>query len=208
MDEHAYFRAIEERFIELRGAPLLLSPADFQVAKRWWSDQVPLDVVRAALDDVFARRAERSPGRPVQSLRYCAAAVDAAWKRASELQRTDRRQEAEPIQVDARLAQLAAAIPAELPGAAELRSQALALDGAAEAVEAGLADLDGRMLAAAELVLTNEAREALEARLESNLGQLGNRLPRAEIEAARRSLFEQALRRELGLPVLSLFAGG
>ncbi len=208
MDDHAYFRAIEEHFIQLRGAPLLLSPTDFQVAKRWWRDEVPLDVVTAALDEVFARRAERGSEKPIQSLRYCASAVEGAWKQASQAQQTARRQETEPIEIDSRLEGLAAAIPEDLPGAGGLRARVSQLDGSAEEVEAALALLDASMVIAAEGSLSVTARSALDARLEANLRALAERMPRAEVDAARRRLFEQALRRELGLPVLSLFAEG
>ena len=82
MNDHAYFRAIEDHFIRLRGAPLLLSPADWQIAREWHREGIPLDLVLGALDEVFERRAERGSERPIQSLRYCSSAVAAAWKRS------------------------------------------------------------------------------------------------------------------------------
>ena len=208
MDEHAYFRAIEEHFIDLRGAPLLLSPADYQTARRWWRDEIPLDVVRSALDEVFARRAERAAERPVQSLRYCASAVEAAWRRASEMQRSDVRRAAAPIEVAGRLEALAGAVPEAHPGAAALRRRILALEGAPESVESELATLDEQMLADAEESLDPDEREALEQRLGRSLAALAERLPSDEVERARRRLFERALRHERHLPVLSLFADG
>lgn len=80
---HAYFHAIERVFIALRGAPLLLAPADWQIARRWHHDGVPLSLVLDTLAAVFAKRRERQAagalsGRIV-TLRYCAPAVDAAW---------------------------------------------------------------------------------------------------------------------------------
>src|SRR5437763_16109793 len=77
--DHAYFQAIEEIFVELRGAPLLLSPADWQVARRWQREGIPLDLVRSTLEEVFAKRKERGAKGKISSLRYCAPAVEAAW---------------------------------------------------------------------------------------------------------------------------------
>lgn len=207
MDEHAYFRSIEDRFIQLRGAPLLLSAADYQLAKRWWAEGIPLAVIHGALEEVFARRAERGADSPVQSLRYCASAVTAAWRRAARLEQADRREVVEPIDVAARLEALAAAIPDGVAGAARLRSDTLALAGGAEEVEAALADLDRRLLEAADGALGEEARLAVASRVDRSLELLGERLSGAELEAARRRVREQVLRRELGLPVLSLFTG-
>ena len=206
MDERDYFRAVEEQFVELRGAPLLLSPADYQVARRWWSDGVPLDVVRAALEETFVRRAERGDERQIQSLRYCAHAVDAAWKRAREQRRADRREVVAPIDVGPRLEALASALPATLEGVEEWRSEVRALTGSARAVEERLAELDGRLVAAAAAALPAAARRALDERVERGLGALDRGLGASELEGARVRLFEQALRRELGLPVLTLFA--
>lgn len=207
MDEHHYFRSIEERFIRLRGAPLLLSPADYQVAKRWWAEGIPLELVHGALDRLFVRRAERGADSPVQSLRYCASAVEAAWKQAGRLGQADRRQEVEPVEVGPRLEALAAAIPDSLPAVDQLRSEILALTGSAEEVEEALAELDTRLLAVAAASLDREERTALEDRVERNLEPLGERMEAAELAAAGERLFDQVLRRELGLPVLSLFAG-
>src|SRR5262249_60194670 len=82
---HAYFQAIEEIFVELRGAPLLLSPADWQVARRWHREGVPLDLVRGSLEEVFAKRKERGAKGKISSLRCCAPAVAAAWAGLREL---------------------------------------------------------------------------------------------------------------------------
>lgn len=202
MDEHLYFRAIEGHFIRLRGAPLLLSPEDYQVAKRWWSEGIPLEVIHGALETVFGRRAERRAKGPIQSLRYCAPAVEAAWKRAGELLQADRREAVAPLEIGPRLERLAARIP---DSEAELRSEILGLSGGAEEVEQALAALDSRLLDSAAGSLDREARAALERWVERCLAQLGERMVESELEAARGRLFEQALRRELELPVLSLF---
>src|SRR5436305_902597 len=111
---HAYFQAIEEIFVALRGAPLLLSPADWQVARRWHGEGVPLDVVRSTLEEVFAKRKERGAKGRLSSLRYCAPAVEAAWADLRELSAPARRAEAAALP----------AAPAARPGRAAARAQA------------------------------------------------------------------------------------
>ena len=61
-----YFRAIEEAFIRLRGAPLLLSPADWQTAKSWHEERIPLELVGRVMEEVFERLRERDPERKGQ----------------------------------------------------------------------------------------------------------------------------------------------
>src|SRR3954447_12505200 len=125
--DHAYFQAVEEIFVELRGAPLLLSPADYQVARRWHREAVPLDLVRRTLEEVFAKRKERGAKGKISSLRYCAPAVEAAWGELKELTAPGQRAAAPAFDVAPRLAALAAALPPSLPGREALTSRFNAL---------------------------------------------------------------------------------
>ncbi len=204
--DHAYFQAIEEIFVELRGAPLLLSPADWQVARRWHREGVPLALVRQTLEEVFARRRERKAKGKISSLRYCAPAVEAAWADLRELTAPGHRVEAPAFEVAPRLAALAAALPPALPGRDALAARLGALTGDPQEVEARLSDLDREMLDRAGEDLDGEMRSEIDATAEKTLASLGGRLPAAELESSRERLARQTLRRRLGLPVLSLFS--
>lgn len=206
-DDHAYFRAIEDAFIRLRGSPLLLAPADWRVAQRWRREGVPLALIETTLAEVFAGRAARGARGKVSSLRYCAPAVDAAWEEVRELQAPGEREAAAPsLDVEARLEALAAALPSSLPGRDELAAAIRALSGAPEAVEEALARLDEETLDAAERRLRTAGRAELERQAEASLAAVAGRLPAGEIEAARGRLLRRLLRKRIGLPVLSLFA--
>lgn len=205
-EDHAYFRAVEDVFIGLRGAPLLLSPADWQVAQRWHRMGVPLALIETTLTEVFTKRGERGARGRIQSLRYCAPAVEAAWEEIQELQAPGEREaEAPALDVPARLAALAAALPPKLPGRDELAAAIGALDGPPERVEQALTRLDERTLDAAERRLRAPGREELERQAEASLAGVAGRLPAAEVEAARARLVRRLLRKRLELPVLSLF---
>lgn len=207
--DHAYFEAVEEIFVELRGAPLLLSPADYQVARRWHREGVPLDLVRRTLEEVFAKRRERGAKGKISSLRYCAPAVEAAWAELKELAAPGQRVPAPVFEVARRLVVLAAALPPAFAGRAALAARLAALTGEAidpQQVEERLADLDREMLDTVARDLPGEGRAEIDAAVEKTLTLLRGRLPAAEIETSRERLFRQTLRRRLGLPVLSLFS--
>ncbi|HEX2164176.1 MAG TPA: hypothetical protein VHM02_09525, partial [Thermoanaerobaculia bacterium] len=85
LTDHQYFRALEDFLIELRGAPLLVSPADYRVAQRWHRRGIPLDHVRQVMREVWAKLRERGAAEPMNSLRYAARAVEAAWRQVEEL---------------------------------------------------------------------------------------------------------------------------
>lgn len=204
--DHAYFRAVEEIFIALRGAPLLLAPADWKVAQRWHREGVPLEVVRHSLEGVFAKRKERGTKGTVSSLRYCAPAVEKAWAELREVAAGGERSVAEPFLTAPRLAALAAALPADWTPREDFAARIGALAGGPQAVEEELSRLDGEMLAAAHAGLPEERRAELAAAVEATLARLRARLPAAEVGEARQRLAWQTLRRWLGLPVLSLFS--
>jgi uncharacterized protein (DUF2267 family) len=204
--DHAYFQAVEEIFVELRGAPLLLSPADYRVARHWHRDGVPLDLLRRTLEEVFAKRRERGAKGKVNSLRYCAPAVEAAWSDLKELTAPGQRAAAPAFEVAPRLAALAAALPAGLAGRDIWADRVAGLAGDPKDVEERLASLDREMLDRVAASLDPKGREEIDAAVEKTLALLRGRLPAGEIEASRERLFRQTLRRRLGLPVLSLFS--
>jgi len=204
--DHAYFEAVEAIFVELRGSPLLLSPADWQVARRWHQEGVPLDLVRRTLAEVFARRKERRAKGKISSLRYCAPAVEAAWEEVRELTAPGRRADAVELEVAPHLAALAASLPADLPDRETLAARIAALEGDPQWVEDRLSALDREMLAAAAAGLDVEAHTEIGAAVEKTLAAFGRRLPADELELSRERLARQVLRRRLALPVLSLFS--
>ena len=207
LSDHQYFRALEDFLIDLRGAPLLMSPADYRIAQRWHRRGIPLDHVRHVMADVFGKLRERGGKEPMNSLRYCAKAVEASWKQVEEL-RAPGEVEAgdEGIDVAARLAALAAALPAGLPGRAGYAARIVAISGDVEHVEAALSALDRELLAGLDGALDDAGRAALEARDEETVGSLFGRLFAGDVDRARDRLRRQLLRRDFGLPVLSLFS--
>lgn len=205
-DAHAYFRAIEETFVRLRGAPLLLSPADWRVAEGWHREGIPLELVRCVLEEVFARRRERGARGRIQSLRYCVGAVERAWEEVRELSGPGRKAAAVPLAVEPRLEALAAALPADLPERSLWAGRITGLGGDSAGVEEALAALDGELLGRLEASLEESRRREVDARVEASLGALASRLTREEVNLAKERLRRQVLRQRLGLPVLSLFS--
>lgn len=209
-DPVAYFRAIEDTFVRLRGAPLLLSPADFQVASQWHRDGVPLGLVVATLEEVFAKRRERGARGRINSLRYCAPAVEAAWEEVRELQGPAHGEAPPEVPVAERLAALAAALPEGLPERSRWASRveeaaAAAPQGGPEGVEEALRAADEELIASVEAALGPGERELLDAEVAAIVDGLRDRFADAELVALRGQLFRQRLRRHRGLPVLTLF---
>ncbi len=202
---YAYFRAIEETFIRLRGAPLLLSPADYRVARRWFEVGVPLDLVCRTLEELFARRAERGEPRSIQSLKYCRRLVEQAWREQRALAGAGVRRAVREVPVAARLQALARALPATLSGRQGIAERIRALGGPLEEVERQLSDLDRELLDQALDGLDENSRAEMMRQAEGTLAGLKERLPEERRAQIRDRLIGRSLRRKLGLPVLSLF---
>jgi hypothetical protein len=172
---------------------------------------VPLDLIRSALEEVFAKRKERGAKGRISSLRYCAPAVEAAWDHLRELSLPAEREAAPAagLDVPGRLGRLAAALPEKLAERAvwgERITALAALAAGSEAVEEGLAALDRELLDAATAGLAGKTGREVEATVERTLAALAGRLPDDELTRSRDHLRRQILRKRLGLPVLSLFS--
>lgn len=210
LDVQQYFQAIEERFLELRGAPLLLSPSDWRVVQRWNRAGIPLDLVLRTLDELFARRRECEVDSRVPGLRYCKTAVEAAWRQVRDLQAPAERGDArsETLDVPARLERLASSLPGDLPGGAEVAEaiRAAAKAGSSHGVEKRLAQIEDDWLSRVMADESAPQLEALDRDVEARLVTLAATLPRDELDTHRVRLRRQKIRALYGLPSLSIFA--
>ncbi len=206
---HPYFLAIEDVFLDLRGSPLQLSPKDWQVAKKWYEEGIPFELVERTVRELFARREakdDQEKDKKVWGLGYCQREVLAAWRRQQELQAPAAGGGEEELDLTARLANLAASLPEHLSERDAMAEKIRSLQGDAETVEGRLAELDREFFRSATLGLAAAEVEVVERELAASRAALAGRLPAEELERAGDRLREEILRRRLGLPVLSLFA--
>lgn len=204
--DQLYFQALEELLGRLRGAALLLAPADWQVASEWRRRGIPLELVARTMEDLYARRRQRDAKRRINSLRYFAPAVEAAWDELRSLTGPGHRVAPAPFDAAGRLRALADALPAGVPGRERWSARIANLTGDSATIEERLAELDAKLLAECEAVLSAADRAAVDTARDAVLSRLAGRLPAEEIEVASERLRRQHLRRHLGLPVLSLFS--
>ena len=204
--EQHYFRTIEDAFIRLRGAPFLLSPADWRLARGWYEEGVPVEVVCGALQEVFERRAERSEAGKVQSLRYCAAAVEEAWRTRRELGSGGETVENYQMDVAGRLERLAARLPAAQARRDAWVERIRAAGEHAQAAEEALVALDRELVDEHLATLNAAARAELEAAVATSVERLGPLLAADLAATDRARLLRENARRRAGLPLLSLFS--
>ena len=207
----AYFDALEDAVIGLRGAPLQLSPDDWQITEAWHAEGIPIDVVRESIQEVIDRRRAKELEIP-RRLAFYRQPVERAWKRVGGLTVTAKRRSAPTFDIEARLARLAQVVlvaaerhPTLAPLAVELQDLASS-ESDVEAVEKRLAELDERWLERAAVSLDGSIRQQLEAQLRDALATYEDRFPEPASPEVELRLRSEALRRLLGLPVLSLFA--
>ncbi len=206
---HPYFMAIEDVFLDLRGSPLELAPKDWLIAREWYEEGIPLELVVRTVREVFTRRKakkDQEKHKKVWTLGYCKRAVKAAWLRQQELQAPAAGGEEEELDLEVRLSNLAAALPAGLAGRTRWSDRIRALEGDAETIELRLTELDREVVRAATDALEPSEVDAVERELADSRRALAGRLPADELERAGERLREEVLRRLIALPVLSLFA--
>lgn len=201
-----YFTQIEALFIGLRGAPLLLSPADYRVARDWHRQGIPLDVVQAAIQDVFAARQDREARDKVRGLRYCRRAVESRWRQVADMRAPDVRAKEVPVDVPQRLGRLAASLPESLPDADRWRREITSLDGELEEAEAALSKIESRLLQHCLETLEPAARQCQLDEVEAVLARVATRIEPPATAAVRQRILHDRVRRQFSLPQLSLFA--
>jgi hypothetical protein len=231
-EEAVYFRRIEERFSQLRGAPILVSPRDWALIAEWWSRSVPLGLVLDALEEVFAARVRRgAAGGPIHSLRYARHEVERRFALHREISspRRDRPAETERLRMAIRrhLLRLTRALReasaatrgkghAELAGlllavAGEvriLRREADREDWDPPAAEQALERMDAEILDAIRSSLAGGDLRRLEREARSLLEPQRGRMTEAAYRESLRALEARILRREFSLPRLALLGEG
>ncbi len=211
-----YFTAIEDEFTRLRGTPFLLAATDFEISRAWQQAGVPLDVVIESLRTVLESRADDDgPDRVVRSSRSRARGLKIAdaevWRRWKVLGgRRYQRGQGEPsaeLATFANLNSLANEVRLSFLGlegdriAAEVEN----LEGSIGEIETALTGLRSELVAAARKELGaawvgNQARRA-----ERELSGLRSRLHQEQWRLMCEQWVDEAARRVLKLPTLSLF---
>ena len=216
-----WFRAIEDHFVRLRGAPLLLSPGDWHQASEWQRRGIPLDLVLQAISDVFAAAVARGRKTPIQSLRYCRHAVEEAFaqREAGGVGRPGALPAPAPDPVgivrDLAIRIGALHLPTKLAVERDLLSSLL--HGVGEKLEAGaldragaeaaLAELDRRLIELLQAALPAAEAEVLRSRCDRRLAEFGGRLSAVEADQTRHRMLAAELRRVWEMPRLSVMGG-
>lgn len=202
----SYFEVIEQAFIRLRGAPFLLTSADWELTRQWHQKGIPLAVVEQALADVFERRLAKGKDNKLWGLRQCKRAVEAAWRARLDLEAPEKSGDESSFDVVGRLARLAQALPPNLADGEALKLRLVALSGDPEVVEKKLEKLDEELLVLVEQSMTTVEMRGLEDDLRSALVALAVRMSAEDLARAEQQLRQRLLRQRRSLPVLSLFA--
>jgi hypothetical protein len=222
--EKTYFTAIEEQFSRMRGAPLVLSPADWHLAASWLERHIPLPVVSRAIREVLETAAARGRRKPVFSLSYCRHEVEAEFSRYLEAMAGSSSQggggETRPplwqrlIQKADRLSRAAADWPE--PARAPAGLAITALQAAAHDLQAGGTDptvLEERLAAherelidRLEACLSATEKDALYTRCQERLAPYRQRMSEEVCQRTLRHALDMALRRHFKLPRLSLLS--
>lgn len=205
-----YFRAVERTFLGLRGAGLVLSPADWDLVRRWEERGIPLEVVLSGIRATFSGKVRVSSRMPLGA---CSRAVEAALD-ARRVRRAGAAVPGETVpEAETGLERLGGRLRRWSPDRARLANPDMAVDlvdaardaavrierlgkspdasaSAGDTVQAIENDLVNRLQAA----LPDAAREKIETEVRNKLAPYRMRMP----ESTWRKTFDEAVRRRVG----------
>jgi len=200
MREQQYARAIEQLWSELLERPVILSPRDWDRIRGWYGREVPLEVVREAIDELSQPRPRGRQRRPPRDLGAIERAVDESWGAVQQGRVVDQpppEAQAEPAQPGG--ADLWRARAARERGETGLKTL---LVEAAERLEAGepVADVDRDIDGRIGSVAPRELIAQVQAEVERELTPVAGRMNPATLERTRERAVCERVRRQLGLP--------
>jgi len=76
----SYARAVERRWSELCGRPVILSPRDWALIEDWHQRGIPLQIIDESIAAAAERRQRSSAAGAPRGLAYVAPAVEEAWQ--------------------------------------------------------------------------------------------------------------------------------
>lgn len=207
MSEVEYFRALEAELSRLRGAPVILPPADYHQARAWREMGIPLDVVTTAMGEVYARRRESGELGRVSSLRYFASEVARAWAAIREVTAVGDRTEAPALDVSVLLVQIGCDVDRLLPSegrGAHVRSLAALVD--PEEIERRLIAIDREVVDVLWARMALGDRDEIRQRVDGGIARVSTRGVSADaLGRVRESLRRENVRQRYGFAPLSLF---
>lgn len=205
-DALGYFGDVEAHFIERRGSPLFITPAEWFLVSKWEEQGIPLDVVKEGIDRVFER--PRAAAKP-RKLGYCRQTVEAAFRRYREVTLGGgayRGPVEDRFDAASHLAHLASKLGALSAPELAARVEALADSGETPVrIEDALAAIDEELVKNAEEALDETDRAALLSDARASLASYRDRMPEKVYQSALSSAYRRRLRDQAKLPRLSLY---
>jgi len=204
-NDEDYFGNIETYFVERRGSPLFITPAEWFLVAKWEQRGIPLHVVKEGIDLVFER--PQAAAKP-RKLGYCRQTVEAAFRRFREVSLGGgeaRGPVEDHFDAAVHLSRLASELNEVVPELAA-RVAALAESGQSlRAIEDALTEMDNELVESAERELGETERNKLLADAGASLAGYRDRMPDKVYQSALKSAYRRRLRDEVELPRLSLY---
>lgn len=210
-----YFTEVEEHFQRARGTGLfLMSPLDWALVENWKNAGIPLEAVLRGIESAFEKwRARKQKGRMVNSIAYCAQAVQEEAEALAKGAPT-KVEVKPPFEVDEMrkyLLENASKLRGrqgfeEIAGVLEsLAAEAEAHFADLEQLEQRLSALEDKMSAIARAGLSEEDLFQARRELDSALRPYRSKMSTEQLAMVERQYLDRRIQEKAGLPRLSLF---
>jgi len=229
-----YFSEVEQRYLQRRGSPLLMSTLDWALIETWKDAGIPLAAVLRGIDDAFDswdKKSQRGKVKRINSLTYCTQTVMTAAQQMAEAaigintdtdpEKAKKESGLEADRVHGYLLQNMNAIESVLgkskfaPSVTNLLHDTIAslreLAGEKTAalpledLERHLTVLEDKMMAALQAATSDAELIEVRTQADREMAPHKRRMNSAQIEQLQRQYVVRKLLEKAGLPRLSLF---
>jgi hypothetical protein len=210
---HKYLREVEDKFIEKRGTPFILSSEDVQIILFWFKRDIPLKVIKKGIEDVFEKLQEKDKEKKVNSIKYCAQRIEELYK--EEKMKASRSWHSEGMQID---------IPSSLDKNIKILKEFFKdkdefkgkeknfikkienlkkLDNLDE-IEDNLKKIEEKIIESYYNKIEKEEKEKLKKRVEENLSEEVKALPSIAKNSLIKMVIFENIKKEKNIPTISL----
>lgn len=208
-----YLKEVEDFFIQKRGTPFILSSEDVQLILFWFKREIPLEVVKKAIEEVFEKLKERDPERKINSIKYCAQKIEELFRENQKIQARSWHRESPKIDIVSSLNKNIQNLKEFFKDKEEFKKnyekflkklEELKKMEDLDNIEEGLKNIEEKIIEMFYKKIEKEEKEKIKKEIEKNLPEEVKLLPSHTKNSLIKNILMERIKKEKNIPTFTL----